>query len=58
MTDPRVVPLSLQLSDLLLSLQQLLPAKVQLFGQHRKLLQYHKGASSPACLSLSGVPLN
>ena len=41
-TDPCVVPLRLQLCYLLLSLQQLLPAEVQLFGQHCKLLQGHK----------------
>lgn len=44
LSDPRVVPLGLQLGDLLLSLQQLLPAQVQLFGQHCKLLQGHKRA--------------
>lgn len=41
-TDSCVVALSLQLCDLLLALQQLLPAEVQLFGQHRKLLQGRK----------------
>ena len=42
---PRVVALRFQLRDLLLSLQQLLPAHVQLFGQHRKLLPRTQGGA-------------
>lgn len=43
-TDPGVVPLRLELGDLLLALQKLLATPVQLLGQHRKLLEGHQGA--------------
>lgn len=39
---PGVVPLGFELGDLLLLLQQLLPAGVQLLGQRRKLLSQHR----------------
>lgn len=53
-TDPSVVSLCLQLCNLLLPLQQLLPAQVQLFGQHRKLLKGHRRSKTADYIQLSG----
>lgn len=41
-SHPRVVPFGFELGDLLLLLQQLLPAGIQLLGQCRKLLNRAK----------------
>lgn len=57
---PGVVPLGFELRDLLLLLQQLLPAGVQLLGQRSKLLsnQNKKGRGWVSITQYSATALN
>lgn len=54
---PRVVALGLELGDLLLALQQLLPTPVQLLGQHRKLLHGHHAGHHETLLRPLELPV-